>query len=129
ETPVRDLLALSGRLGLRSASADKSGWSPAVSRRSLWERHLVWVLPIAAFVFLFGGLLWWTQELSNEPWRAAPERNPGGSPRTNLIGPAVPPHVQERLKVPPADEAIPLRDTFVDSPDDLLPILAQAPPP
>jgi serine/threonine-protein kinase len=128
EQLVRDLLGLSARLGLRSVSPDDSGWSPAVSRRSRWERHLVWVLPIAAFVFLFGGLLWWTQELSNEPWRAAPERNPGGSPRTNLIGPAVPPHVQARPKVPPADEAIPLRDIFVDSTEDLLPILAQAPP-
>src|SRR5262249_57844895 len=63
EQLVRDLLAVAGALGLRSVSPEGLVWLSG-ARPTRWERHLVWVLPAAAFALLIMGLLWGTQELS-----------------------------------------------------------------
>jgi serine/threonine-protein kinase len=145
EQLVRDLLTVAGALGLRSVSPEGLIWM-AASNPSPWERQLVWALPVLAFLVIVVGLVWWGQEMSGPPPRQAPEILPNlptvQAPRPKAATPA--PAVERRttaaLPAPstasattatPRGEANVLaipRDISVDATEDLLAVLAEAPP-
>jgi serine/threonine-protein kinase len=136
EQLVRDLLILAGALGLRSVSPEGLLWMSA-ARAPAWERHLVWALPSFAFVIVVAALAWWGQD-TGAPAPAAPVSPP------NLVAQPVPPKPpagSSRADSPPASKPAeagvsePLepasdlpREIAVDSGEDLLAVLASAPP-
>jgi eukaryotic-like serine/threonine-protein kinase len=60
---VRDLLAVAGSIRLATASVQFPVWQ-AESTRHAWERHLVWLVPVAALCAVVSGLAWWGGQLS-----------------------------------------------------------------
>jgi serine/threonine-protein kinase len=143
EQLVRDLLTVAGTLGLRSISPEGLVWMSATAPAA-WERHLVWALPALAFAVVMIAMVWWGQDAGSPPLRTSPE---GLSLPRLTVQPA--PKTQERPRVrdprelpQPArtsspgrpgealDETVPAapRDIAVDSSEDLLTVLASAPP-
>ncbi|WP_406693378.1 serine/threonine-protein kinase [Singulisphaera sp. Ch08] len=137
EQLVRDLLTVAGALGLRSVSPEGLVWMSA-ARPPGWERHLVWGLPALALSLVVLVLIWWGQEPGVPLPRPTPERdgkltdNAGGrrpsgpSQSTASRTPAGP---AEATALASAEGADPRpRELTVDSGDDLLKVLASAPP-
>ena len=62
ELLVRDLLAVAGGLGLRSAGAEGLIWENS-AKPANWEKHLVWAVPAASLLLVVGGLFWVGQPL------------------------------------------------------------------
>jgi serine/threonine-protein kinase len=143
EQLVRDLLTVAGSLGLRSISPEGLVWMSAAAPAP-WERHLVWGLPALAFVVVMCALVWWGQEPSGPSLRTSPDVLPRlsdqpvavpvrsgqapGSPSGREPGPhgdlprsGAPEHVLAAAPASPHEIA-------VDSSEDLLTVLASAPP-
>jgi serine/threonine protein kinase len=141
EQLVRDLLTVAGALGLRSVSPEGLIWM-AASTPSPWERQLVWALPLLAFLVIVVGLVWWGQEMSGPPPRTSPDLLPNlptvQAPRPKPSPPAptddqraaasATPTASAATPPPEADMAAAPRDITVDATEDLLAVLAEAPP-
>jgi serine/threonine-protein kinase len=150
EQLVRDLLTVAGTLGLRSISPEGLVWMSA-STPPAWERHVVWGLPALAFVLVMVALVWWGQETSGPPLRGNPDVLPrvtetvpvtdgrseprrddripsgrGEPPRAASSGAAA----AETVAGTGGETATPAapHDIAVDSSEDLLAVLASAPP-
>jgi serine/threonine-protein kinase len=72
EQLVRDLLVLGGTAPRELGDSIGLG-GPELTQRPQpsWVGHLVWALPILAFVLVIGGLVWWGREL-NGPLASIP---------------------------------------------------------
>ncbi len=136
EQLVRDLLAITGQLGLSVTPAEQHAWM-AASHRVTWERHLVWFFPALAFLVVVAGLVWWGRE-PNTPLPSEPGIGPIRPPR-NEAGPmdrSSPPAAQAAVASlakeaeldPPAPVPAPPRNILVRPSDDLLSAIAAAPP-
>jgi serine/threonine-protein kinase len=141
EQLVRDLLTVAGTLGLRSISPEGLVWMSA-SAPAAWERHLVWALPAVAFALVMSALVWWSGDTAVPPLRtnpevlshlgeqaAAPTVEPRGGPRSDQAAAArdaAPRGDAEAETAAPAPAAP--HDIAVDSSEDLLTVLASAPP-
>lgn len=137
EQLVRDLLTVAGALGLRSVSPEGLVWMSA-ARPPGWERHLVWGLPTVALSLVVLGLIWWGQEAGVPIARPAVEadgkltgtpgvRRPSNPSRpTATRTPASPTEAAALVSAEAADPRP--RELTVDSGDDLLKVLANAPP-
>ena len=141
EQLVRDLLTVAGTLGLRSISPEGLVWMSATAPAA-WERHLVWALPALAFALVMIALVWWGQDTGAPLLRTDPDVLPSLSDqavvakteqrrtgRTNQVLPArgVIPQggaSEEAVSTAPAAP----HDIAVDSSEDLLAVLASAPP-
>jgi serine/threonine-protein kinase len=141
EQLVRDLLTVAGTLGLRSISPEGLVWMSATAPAA-WERHLVWALPALAFALVMIALVWWGQDTG----APVPHTNPDVLPSlSNPVAVSKPePHrigrtdqvLSARAAVPQGgapEEAVSTapvaaRDIAVDSSEDLLGVLASAPP-
>jgi serine/threonine-protein kinase len=136
EQLVRDLLVIAGQLGLSVLPADPQ-LAIAAGHRITWERHLVWFFPALAFVVVVAGLVWWGRE-SNGPMAsdpglgsARPPRNEAGpKSRTASSSPSPPtPSFRADAELDPAPSAAAVSRSFVVRPtDDLLSVIASAPP-
>jgi eukaryotic-like serine/threonine-protein kinase len=60
---VRDLQAVAGSIGLATPGAQFPAWQ-AEGTRHAWERHLVWLVPVATLVAIVSGLAWWGRQLA-----------------------------------------------------------------
>ena len=60
---VRDLLAVAGSIGLATPGAQFPAWQ-AEGTRHAWERHLVWLVPVATLFAVVSGLAWWGRQLA-----------------------------------------------------------------
>ena len=122
ELLVRDLLTVAGSLGLRSINPEGLVWM-APKPAPAWARHFVWGVPALAFSLVLAALAWW----GDGP--IAPSPPVSEAPPTT-----VPPPKARRSPAPtppkasPAPEVEAPREFAVDSRDDLLRILAEAPP-
>ncbi|SIO13037.1 serine/threonine protein kinase [Singulisphaera sp. GP187] len=137
EQLVRDLLTVAGALGLRSVSPEGLVWMSA-ARPPGWERHLVWGLPAVALALVVLGLVWWGQEAGLPHARPTAEgdgklagtagvRRPS-NPSQPPVSPT-PAGPTEAAALVAAEGADPRpRELTVDSGDDLLKVLANAPP-
>jgi len=144
EQLVRDLLTVAGTLGLRSISPEGLVWMSATAPAA-WERHLVWALPALAFAMVMIALVWWGQDTGAPVLRTNPDVLPSLSNQA-----AVSKAEQRRTgRTGRTDQALPARDAMpqggaseealstapaaphdiaVDSSEDLLAVLASAPP-
>jgi eukaryotic-like serine/threonine-protein kinase len=132
EQLVRDLLTVAGALGLRSLSPEGLVWMSSAPQPS-WERHLIWGIPTAALVLVVAGLVWFGQEPAATPFNPPPDsfakeagRPARPSPPDRPKG-AAPPPTDASPEEPRAVAAAP-RDIPVDSNEDLMAVLASAPP-
>ncbi len=134
ESLIRDLLVLAGHLGLRPVSPEGLVWVEPTARPA-WEKHLVWGVPALGFLLLVGVLFWF-----NEPPK------PAGNSATGLGGPSLvarsgAPDPFERIKGGAATvassaeaakavggTAAPARDIEVDSGQNLIEVIRNAPP-
>jgi len=132
---VRDLMTVAGSLGLATLSAPFPAWQ-AESPRRTWERHLVWMVPVAALLIVVSGLALWgpqlggpTSESQRENGSPASRRavdgtlasdpaSTGPAPETAVIG-----GVAETAGPAP----IYTRNIPVSSNEDLLDVIATAP--
>ena len=121
ELLVRDLLTVAGSLGLRSLNPEGLVWM-APSPTPGWVRHVVWGVPGLAFLVILGFLAWW----GDGPIAPSP-RSRGDA----AVGRS------RRARSRPADDARPRRpaprseaprEIAVDSLEDLLRVLTEAPP-
>ncbi|WP_435009362.1 protein kinase domain-containing protein [Tundrisphaera lichenicola] len=124
ELLVRDLLTVAGSLGLRSLNPEGLVWmAPAPTPG--WVRHVVWGVPGLAFLMLLGFLAWW----GDGPIAPSTIGDPGPTPLPIRTIPKV-----QRTTAPaavqplPTPEVDPPREFAVDSRDDLLRVMAEAPP-
>ena len=60
---VRDLLAVAGSIGLATPGAQFPAWQVEGTRHA-WERHLVWLVPVATLFAIVSGLAWWGRQLA-----------------------------------------------------------------
>src|SRR6185312_709001 len=58
ELLVRDLLTVAGSLGLRSINPEGLVWM-APTPAPAWTRHVVWGMPVLAFLLVMACLAWW----------------------------------------------------------------------
>ncbi|MBV8605963.1 MAG: protein kinase [Singulisphaera sp.] len=138
EQLVRDLMTVAGALGLRSVSPEGLIWMSA-AHPAAWERHLIWGIPTVALMLVVLGLVWWGQESSGPtarpvadgftplPVSPAPPR-PIASPQGPKGAPVAPIVVAPEPSGPEETPPDPPRDISVDSREDLLDVLAKAPP-
>ncbi len=130
EILVRELLAIAGELGIEAVVREGRGWVEPWPRPA-WERHAAWMAPAAGFLILLAGLVFWSRD-SGEPLQPRPDRvvvaprtiEPG---RTGDLAATANPRGGEPA---PTIEPAPYypRTIPVSSSEDLLEILAQAPP-
>jgi serine/threonine protein kinase len=118
ELLVRDLLTVAGSLGLRSINPEGLVWM-APTPAPAWTRHVVWAVPVLAFLVVMGGLAWWGDGLSNTAENAS---NPPPPPTRTV---ALPPKLPRATVVEPEREA-PIERT-VGSRDDLVQLLLDSP--
>ena len=133
---VRDLLGVAGSIGLATPAPSFPAWQ-AEGTRHAWERHLVWLVPVAALVAVVSGLAWWGR------------RSGAGRRRHRSVKPVRPPRAaQPRRRAPrahqpagrrpkrPSDASsaetagpapVYSRNIPVSSNEDLLEIIATAP--
>ena len=141
EQLVRDLLTVAGTLGLRSISPEGLVWMSATAPAA-WERHLVWALPALAFALVMIALVWWGQDTGAPMLRTNPDVLPSLSDqaavsqaeqrRSGRIDQVLPARaampqagaLEETVSTAPAAP----HDIAVDSSEDLLAVLASAPP-
>ncbi len=135
EQLVRDLLVIAGQLGLSIVPADQHDWMPA-RHRVTWERHLIWFFPALAFCVVVAGLVWWGRELTN-PAPSEPGFSAIRTPRTEAgsrgrsapaAGQAAAAPLSGEADDPPAPVSTSPRNILVRSSDDLLSLIATAPP-
>ena len=138
EQLVRDLLTVAGTLGLRSVSPEGLVWMSATAPAA-WERHLVWALPALAFALVMTALVWWGQDTGAPVLRTNPDvlpslSNQDAAPkaeqrRSERMLPAhgEMPHGGAPEEVVSTARGAP-HDIAVDSSEDLLAVLASAPP-
>jgi len=133
---VRDLLGVAGAIGLATVpSSFSSGHDEG--RQPGWERQLVWLVPAFGLVAVVAALAWWGRGLTGPfapPQHPRPPAVARRSPAANVVaGPSAddpPPTAEsaatsaETMKNAPAY----LRSIPVNSNEDLLEILATAPP-
>ncbi len=142
EQLVRDLLTVAGSLGLRLGESRGLVWMSA-ARPLGWERHLVWGLPTVALLLFVLALVWWGQEPGGPlvrpaadgegswPWRVPrvtrrPPRVKSSATAGARTQPASP---TENSAAPSTEGADPRpRELTVDSGEDLLRVIANAPP-
>ncbi len=130
EQLVRDLLTVAGSLGLRSLNPEGLVWmAPAVAPG--WVGHLVWGVPGLAFLLILAGLAWWgdgpiAPTVAIEPATPTPMPLPASPPPTGPATAGKPPG--PRSARVPEPEAEPPREYSAMTGDDLLRILAEAPP-
>ncbi len=138
EQLVRDLLTVAGALGLRSVSPEGLVWM-AASHGPGWERHLVWAIPTLALAIVVAGLVWMGQDSGPPRPRVYPDSFPkvtiqpanSVAPRTDSsTAPTTRPTETTAPLKPRASEVVASapRERTVDSTEDLLTILAEAPP-
>ena len=117
-------------------AASFPAWQPERSPHT-WERHLVWVVPVAALIAAVAALAWWGRDLAR-PGAGALERQAGTvTPRrsNDLAGAAdssAPGHSSETTEraataEPSTAAAVYSRNIPVSSNEDLLEIIAAAP--
>ena len=116
ELLVRDLLTVAGSLGLRSINPEGLVWM-APTPAPAWARHFVWGVPALAFATVLAALAW----LGDGPVTPTPPASPNPPTARRPTVPAPP-------RADPAVEAEAPREFAVDSRDDLLRVLAEAPP-
>ncbi len=133
EQLVRDLLLIAGSLGLRSVSPEGLVWMSA-SRPPAWERHLVWGFPVLAFALLLLALFWWGQDSGStsvsSTFTPAPPRQPAtdGSKPTGITSLAITPKEDGIKEAAAPSYPAMAREIAADSGDNLLDVLAKAPP-
>ncbi len=127
---VRELLGVAGRVGLATASPPMLPWHEA-GHGPVWERHLVWMVPVVGFVMVVLGLAWWGREPSSSVNSAQRSNEVRGSELNVVTGPAASgsPTLAAGGIVPEPPSPAPayLRNIPVSSNEDLLEILAAAP--
>jgi eukaryotic-like serine/threonine-protein kinase len=132
ELLVRDLLTVAGSLGLRSLNPEGLVWM-APSPSTSWTRHLVWGAPALAFLLVLATVAWWGEGPSTPPSSSSPSPIGDGIasapsakdrrlPKPVATAPTVPSVIEPELE-PEAP-----REIAVDSREDLLQIVAEAPP-
>jgi serine/threonine-protein kinase len=135
EQLVRDLLTVAGALGLRSVSPEGLVWM-AASHPPGWERHLVWALPAAALACVVAWVVWAGQDpvvprAHPDPDFAKAPISPATLPNRRAepvreSGTVGPPESTPAAPVQAATQVV--REISVESSEDLLAILADAPP-
>ena len=136
EQLVRDLLTVAGSLGLRSVNPEGLVWmAPAIRPAPAWVRQLVWGVPALAFLVIGAGMALWgdgstpsglaTIEPVSPPLVA---RVPPASPAPKSAAPSKEVTPTPTL-TPVAEPVAPApREIVVDSGEDLLRAMADAPP-
>ncbi len=141
EQLVRDLLTVAGTLGLRSVSSEGLVWTSAPAPAA-WERHVVWALPGLAFALVMIALVWWGQDTGVPLLRTHPDVLPrlgelAAAPKTEQTGGGRsdqrPQSAREMPRGDASEEPVSTapaapRQIAVDSSEDLLAVLASAPP-
>ena len=141
EQLVRDLLTVAGSLGLRSLNPEGLVWM-APAPPPAWVRHAFWGLPALAFLVILAGLALWGDGPAPTPPRASADNPPiAPAPVTPTKAPTVPPkNPSTQVSTPtapaaPAEarvgpDAAPIlpREYSVGPDDDLIGLLASAPP-
>ena len=133
---VRDLLGVAGSIGLATPAAQFPAWQ-AEGTRHAWERHLVWLVPVAALVAVVSGLAWWGRDLARPTSRVAASgrvRRPLAA-RASRRAPRAPhqpgrrPVAAERASGAETASPAPVysRNIPVSSNEDLLEVIATAP--
>jgi len=142
EQLVRDLLTVAGALGLRSVSPEGLVWMAATHSPG-WERHLVWGLPTLALALVVAGLVWTGQDsgtprarpysADNYPKPRFPSAQSSSSPQDPIDAATTATTRQgttataSKTRSSDSSRSVP-RERSVDSTEDLLAILAEAPP-
>ena len=120
ELLVRDLLTVAGSLGLRSINPEGLVWM-APEPAPGWVRHVVWGVPGLAFLTILGFLAWW----GDGPVAPTP---PPEVVATRPPAPITTPKPTRPVPDRPEPSPEPPREIAVDPRDDLLRVLAEAPP-
>jgi len=133
---VRDLLGVAGSLGLATVPPlFPAGLDDG--RQPGWERHLVWLVPAVGLVAVVAALAWWGRGLtgpfaplqrSSAPAVARRSLAPNVAGGPSAEGPAPPADSVASSAEPTKSAPAYLRSIPVNSNEDLLEILATAPP-
>ena len=119
-----------------SPAASFPAWQPERSPHT-WERHLVWLVPVAALVAAVAGLAWWGRDLARPGAGAVAAPGRHGDPAVlersrGAADSSAPGHrsgTTERAATaePSTAAAVYSRNIPVSSNEDLLEIIAAAP--